>query len=87
MQAMRLADEDGRELDGRIEIDDAYLGGELSGGRTGRGAENKVPLRRGGADHRGRPPAVRLLESAAADPASDGGVCRQPHRPVGHRRQ
>ena len=43
MQAMRLA-EDGRELDGRIEIDDAYLGGEFSGGKTGRGADNKVPF-------------------------------------------
>lgn len=43
MQAMRLA-EDARELDGRIEIDDAYLGGELSGGKTGRGTDNKVPF-------------------------------------------
>ena len=43
MQAMRLA-EDGRELDGRIKIDDAYLGGEFSGGKTGRGTDNKVPF-------------------------------------------
>jgi len=43
MQAMRLA-EDGRELDGRIEIDDAYLGGEFSGGKRGRGSDNKVPF-------------------------------------------
>lgn len=43
MQAMCLA-EDGRELGGRIEIDDAYLGGEFSGGKTGRGSENKVPF-------------------------------------------
>lgn len=33
-----------RQLDGRVEIDDAYLGGELSGGKSGRGSENKVPF-------------------------------------------
>ncbi len=43
VQAMRLA-EGGRELYGRIEIDDAYLGGEFSGGKTGRGIDNKVPF-------------------------------------------
>jgi transposase-like protein len=31
-------------LSGRIEIDDAYLGGELPGGKAGRGSENKVPF-------------------------------------------
>ena len=31
-----------RQLDGRVEIDDAYLGGELPGGKSGRGSENKV---------------------------------------------
>lgn len=31
-----------RQLDGRVEIDDAYLGGELPGGKTGRGSQNKV---------------------------------------------
>lgn len=36
--------EDSRQLDGRVEIDDAYLGGELSGGTSGRGSENKVPF-------------------------------------------
>ena len=43
MEAMRLREER-RELDGRVEIDDAYLGGERTGGKTGRGSENKVPL-------------------------------------------
>jgi hypothetical protein len=36
--------EDDRMLDGRVEIDDAYLGGERSGGKAGRGSENKVPF-------------------------------------------
>ena len=35
--------EDSRQFDGRVEIDDAYLGGEVSG-KTGRGSENKVPF-------------------------------------------
>ena len=33
-----------RQLTGRVEIDDAYLGGERSGGKAGRGSENKVPF-------------------------------------------
>jgi len=43
MEAMRLAEDD-RELGGRVEIDDAFLGGERSGGKPGRGSENKVPF-------------------------------------------
>lgn len=41
MEVMRLREE-GRRLTGRVEIDDAYLGGELSGGKAGRGSPNKV---------------------------------------------
>lgn len=36
--------EQSTKLSERIEIDDAYLGGELSGGKVGRGSENKVPF-------------------------------------------
>lgn len=43
LQAMALA-ESGRQLTGRVEVDDAYLGGERSGGKAGRGSENKVPF-------------------------------------------
>jgi predicted RNA-binding Zn-ribbon protein involved in translation (DUF1610 family) len=43
MEAMRLR-ESSRELSGRVEIDDAYLGGEHPGGKPGRGSENKVPF-------------------------------------------
>ena len=43
LEAMRLAESD-RQLSGRVEIDDAYLGGERSGGKAGRGSENKVPF-------------------------------------------
>jgi hypothetical protein len=37
MEVMRER-EASRVLDGRVEIDDAYLGGELPGGKTGRGS-------------------------------------------------
>jgi transposase-like protein len=43
MEVMRVR-EDSRQLEGRVEIDDAYLGGERAGGKTGRGSENKVPF-------------------------------------------
>src|SRR5580698_2403499 len=33
-----------KQLGGRIEIDDAYLGGERSGGKRGRGAPGKTPF-------------------------------------------
>ncbi len=43
MEAIRWREEP-RELSGRVEIGYAYLGGELSGGKAGRGSENKVPF-------------------------------------------
>ena len=36
--------EDSYVLLGKIQIDDAYLGGERPGGKPGRGSENKVPI-------------------------------------------
>lgn len=33
-----------RQLTARVEIDDAYLGGEGSGGKSGCGSENKMPF-------------------------------------------
>lgn len=43
MQAM-TAREESRQLHGRVQIDDAYLGGERNGGKGGRGSENKQPF-------------------------------------------
>jgi transposase-like protein len=43
LEVMRLREQD-RQLSGRVEIDDAYLGGQRSGGKVGRGSENKVPF-------------------------------------------
>ena len=43
MQAM--ADrEDHYVLGGKVQVDDAYLGGERTGGKVGRGSENKLPF-------------------------------------------
>jgi ribosomal protein L37AE/L43A len=36
--------EAGHPLEGDVRIDDAYLGGEQTGGKVGRGSENKVPF-------------------------------------------
>ena len=36
--------ENSTRLCGRVEVDDAYLGGENPGGKAGRGSENKVPF-------------------------------------------
>ena len=33
-----------KKLDGRVEMDDAYLGGEKTGGKRGRGSAGKVPF-------------------------------------------
>lgn len=41
MEVMWLREEP-RQLTGRVELDDAYLGGQRSGGKSGRGSENKV---------------------------------------------
>lgn len=41
MQAMATREER-YVLDGKVQVDDAYLGGERTGGKVGRGSENKV---------------------------------------------
>jgi len=43
MQAMAER-EASRQLNGFVQIDDAYLGGERTGGKPGRGSENKQPF-------------------------------------------
>src|SRR5690606_30139554 len=43
MEAMTEREE-GRQLRGFVQIDDAYLGGERNGGKRGRGSENKQPF-------------------------------------------
>ncbi len=43
MQAMVERDAQ-YKLGGDVQVDDAYLGGELPGGKAGRGSENKIPF-------------------------------------------
>lgn len=43
MQVMKERD-DSKPLEGIIQLDDVYIGGELSGGKRGRGSENKSPI-------------------------------------------
>src|SRR5688500_15319504 len=44
MRAMANREDQKPKLEGRVEIDDAYLGGERSGGKRGRGAAGKTPI-------------------------------------------
>ena len=48
-------------LVGQVPVDDAYLGGELTGGKAGRGSENKVPFVAAvSLDDRGHPLYIKL---------------------------
>jgi ribosomal protein L37AE/L43A/transposase-like protein len=44
LQQVMMERDAGKKLDGRIEIDDAYIGGERTGGKRGRGAAGKTPF-------------------------------------------
>jgi hypothetical protein len=44
MAAMQARDASKPKLEGRVEVDDAYLGGARPGGRRGRGAAGKTPF-------------------------------------------
>src|SRR5918912_974755 len=44
MRAMAAREAGKPKLAGRVEVDDAYLGGERSGGKRGRGAAGKTPV-------------------------------------------
>ncbi len=60
MQAMAER-EDHYLLSGNVQMDDAYLGGERSGGKAGRGSENKIPFVAAvSVDSEGHPLRVKL---------------------------
>ncbi|WP_414463649.1 IS1595 family transposase [Hyphomicrobium sp. B1] len=53
------------KLDGRIEMDDAYLGGERGGAKTGRGSPGKKPIVAAvQTDEKGRPHRIKLSRIA-----------------------
>ena len=69
LNAVMQSDEESRKLDGRIEMDDAVLGGEkgeLEGGKRGRGGPNKIPFVVAVAtSDEGRPQRLALMPVAA----------------------
>src|ERR1019366_5446504 len=44
LKQVMLERDAGKPLSGRVELDDAYLGGERTGGKRGRGAPGKTPF-------------------------------------------
>ena len=63
-EVMRIAG-DKERLEGRIEMDDAYLGGEKGGGKTGRGSPGKKPIVVAvQTDEKGRPRKIKLRRIA-----------------------
>src|SRR6202012_6297678 len=44
LQQVMLERDAPKRLTGRVEVDDAYVGGERSGGKRGRGAPGKTPF-------------------------------------------
>ena len=77
MQVMQLR-EDSRQLTGRVEVDDAYLGGQRSGGKSGPRLGEQGCVHRGGADHRGRAAPSGVLCGAPVHQ----GVVRRVHGQV-----
>ena len=64
MEALRQR-EAPRLLSGDVRVDDAYLGGERTGGKVGRGSENKIPFVAAvSLSEAGRPIRVRLTPVA-----------------------
>ena len=59
MEAMRQREAD-QPLEGDIRVDDAYLGGEQTGGKAGRGSQNKVAFVAAVEMRDGRPQRVRF---------------------------
>ena len=63
-EVMRIASERDK-LDGRIEMDDAYLGGEHGGGKSGRGSPGKTSIVAAvQTDEKGRPRRIKLSRIA-----------------------
>lgn len=63
-EVMRAVGE-GQRLEGRIEMDDAYLGGERGGGKSGRGSPGKKPIVVAvQTDEKGRPRRIKLRRIA-----------------------
>ena len=83
MEVMRVREND-RQLDGRVEIANACLGSERSGGKPGQGSENKVPFVAAvQTTSEGQPQFVCLRQQPLT--AEQVAVFRALDRAVGHR--
>lgn len=63
LMAVMLERNGQHKLSGRVQIDDAYLGGEMrwsEGGKRGRGSPNKIPFVAAVATREGKPTAIHL---------------------------
>ncbi len=75
-----------RQLDGRAEVDDAYLGGWLPGGKAGRGSENKVSfIAAVQTNASGHPEAAFERQQEADSVSSRTAAARRPDFNVGWR--
>lgn len=59
--------EDEKQLTDRVEIDDAFIGGENPGGKRGRGSENKTPFVAAVSTKEGKPNRLKLQVLEAHD--------------------
>jgi len=66
LRQVMLERNQGKPLDGRIGMDDAYLGGECSGGKCGRGGPGKTPFVAAVETTRGRQGPPREAAARAA---------------------
>src|SRR5260221_6523641 len=74
MQVMMERDATKR-LTGRIEVDDAYLGGERNAGKRGRGSPGKTPgLARGGTPPDGKPTPLDVRRAQGFRPAQNSNL-------------
>jgi transposase-like protein len=78
----------GKRLTGRVEMDDADLGGERSGGKRGRGSPGKTPIVAAvETTPEGQPVRLKLRRVAGGLPAQGGRDAGAPrHRAGEHRR-
>jgi hypothetical protein len=73
-----LERDDAKQLCGRIEIDDAYIGGERPGGKRGRGAAGKTPFVAAvETTPEGKPGRLKLRRVAGFRSASIAAFARQ----------
>ena len=76
MAAMQAREAEKPKLEGRVEVDDAYLGGARSGGKRGRGAAGKTPFPSAAAAARSpRPSNCSATSETGTNPSQTPADC------------